>query len=129
MIFEQVRVPVSNTLGKIGAGMSVILSNFNHERWMVTATSIAAQRLVVEESLKLVILSGVLLSLTLLPPPRWTSQRIVFGKPLTAQAVIRAKLANMISRIETCQNWFESVTYQMNNVCRDSISPTRHYAF
>jgi len=50
----QVRVPVSNTLGKIGGGMAVILSNFNHERWMVTATSISAQRLVVEESLKCV---------------------------------------------------------------------------
>lgn len=34
--------------------MSVILSNFNHERWMVTATSIAAQRLVVEECFKFV---------------------------------------------------------------------------
>ena len=47
-------MPVSNTLGEIGAGMSVILSNFNHERWMVTATSIAAQRMVVEECLKFV---------------------------------------------------------------------------
>jgi len=50
--FDKVRVPISNTLGKIGAGMSVILSNFNHERWMVCATSISAQRLIVEESLK-----------------------------------------------------------------------------
>ena len=48
----QVRVPVGNTLGKVGAGMSVILSNFNHERWMVCATSVAAQRLIVEECLK-----------------------------------------------------------------------------
>jgi len=98
IIFDNVRVPVSNTLGKIGAGMSVILSNFNHERWMVTATSIAAQRLVVEECLK------------------WVTQRIVFGKPLASQPVIRFKLAKLISRIETCQNWFESVTYQMTNM-------------
>ncbi|KIM45769.1 hypothetical protein M413DRAFT_440807 [Hebeloma cylindrosporum] len=96
--FDKVRVPVSNTLGKIGAGMSVILSNFNHERWMVCATSISAQRLIVEESLK------------------WSTQRIVFGKPLTNQAVIRAKLASMISRVESCQNWFESITYQMNKM-------------
>ena len=47
---------------------------------------------------------------------RWSTQRIVFGKPLTSQAVIRAKLASMISRVEACQNWFESITYQMNNV-------------
>ncbi|KAJ3505689.1 hypothetical protein NLJ89_g7288 [Agrocybe chaxingu] len=96
--FDKVRVPVANTLGKIGGGMSVILSNFNHERWMVTATSIAAQRLAVEECMK------------------WSTQRIVFGKPLNSQAVIRAKLANMICRIESCQNWWESVTHQMNNM-------------
>jgi alkylation response protein AidB-like acyl-CoA dehydrogenase len=47
---------------------------------------------------------------------RWATQRIVFGKPLASQPVIRFKLAKLISRIETCQNWFESVTYQMNNV-------------
>lgn len=47
---------------------------------------------------------------------RWATQRIVFGKPLAAQPVIRSKLAKLISRIESCQNWFESVTYQMNNV-------------
>ena len=41
---------------------------------------------------------------------------MVFGKPLNAQAVIRAKLANMISRVESGQNWLESITYQMNNV-------------
>ncbi|KAF8803918.1 peroxisomal acyl-CoA-dehydrogenase [Phlegmacium glaucopus] len=96
--FDKVRVPVANTLGKIGNGMQVILSNFNHERWMVVATSISAQRLIVEECLK------------------WSTQRIVFGKPLTSQAVIRAKLASMISRVEACQNWFESTTYQMNNM-------------
>lgn len=29
--FDQVRVPIGNTLGTIGKGMAVILSNFNHE--------------------------------------------------------------------------------------------------
>jgi len=87
--------------------MSVILSNFNHERWMVTATSISAQRLAVEESLK------------------WASQRVVFGKPLHAQPVIRAKLASMIARVESCQNWWESVTFQMNNVGSSFSGPIK----
>ncbi|KAF5371965.1 hypothetical protein D9615_008065 [Tricholomella constricta] len=104
VIFDKVRVPVSHTLGKVGNGMQVILSNFNHERWMVVATSISAQRLVVEECLK------------------WSNQRMVFGKPLTAQAVIRAKLAAMISRVEACQNWYESVTYQMNQMSYNEMS-------
>jgi alkylation response protein AidB-like acyl-CoA dehydrogenase len=96
--FDKARVPVANTLGQVGKGMSIVLSNFNHERWMVTATSLGAQRLVVEECLK------------------WTNQRIAFEKPLHAQAVVRAKLAAMISRVEACQTWVENITYQMNNM-------------
>ncbi|KDQ28823.1 hypothetical protein PLEOSDRAFT_1038031 [Pleurotus ostreatus PC15] len=101
VVFNKVRVPVANTLGKVGAGMSVILTNFNHERWMVVCTSLAAQRLVVEE---------------------WSSQRYVFGKPLHSQAVIRAKLGQMISRVEACQNWVESITHQMNNMTYNEMS-------
>jgi hypothetical protein len=37
--------------------MSVILSNFNHERWMVTGSSMGSQRMVVEECLKSVVLA------------------------------------------------------------------------
>ncbi|OJA17920.1 hypothetical protein AZE42_03490 [Rhizopogon vesiculosus] len=96
--FDKARVPVANTLGQVGKGLSVILSNFNHERWMVTATSLGAQRVVVDECLK------------------WTNQRIAFGKPLHAQSVIRAKLAAMISRVEACQAWVENITLQMNNM-------------
>lgn len=49
-------------------------------------------------------------------PPRWANQRQVFGKPLHSQAVIRAKLAAMISRVESAQNWIESITYQMTHM-------------
>lgn len=101
--FDKVRVPISNTLGKVGAGMSVILTNFNHERWMITGSSLASQRMVVEECLK------------------WAHQRKVFGKPLDSQAVIRHKLGHMISRIEACQNWVENITHQMNNVCKFTL--------
>ncbi|KAF8841294.1 acyl-CoA dehydrogenase NM domain-like protein [Paxillus ammoniavirescens] len=96
--FDGARVPVSHMLGKVGQGLQVILSNFNHERWMVAATSLGAQRLIVEECLK------------------WTNQRIAFKKPLHSQAVIRAKLALMIERVEACQAWIENITHQMNNM-------------
>ncbi|KAG6332735.1 hypothetical protein ID866_6351, partial [Astraeus odoratus] len=96
--FSRTRVPVSHTLGSVGQGLRIILSNFNHERWMVVGTSLGAQRLVVEECLK------------------WTNQRIAFGKPLSAQAGIRSRLALMIERVEACQSWVENITYQMNNM-------------
>jgi alkylation response protein AidB-like acyl-CoA dehydrogenase len=75
-----------------------MLSNFNHERWVMICSSARSQRLIVEECLK------------------WTTQRKAFGKPLHSQAVIRSKLAAMISRVESVQHWLESVTYQMNKM-------------
>lgn len=47
---------------------------------------------------------------------KWTTQRKVFGKPLHSQAVIRSKLAGMISRAEAVQSWLENITYQMCNM-------------
>lgn len=96
--FENVKVPVENTLGPEGKGIFVILSNFNHERWVMCCGSARSQRVIVDECL------------------RWTSQRKAFGKPLHSQAVIRAKLALMIQRAESTQNWLESITHQMNNM-------------
>ncbi|GLB40181.1 putative acyl-CoA dehydrogenase, C-terminal domain [Lyophyllum shimeji] len=96
--FDDVFVPYENTLGPDNGGLQVILSNFNHERWGMACGSIGAQRYVVEECLK------------------WATQRQVFGKPLTSQAVIRSKLAAMIARVESAQNWIENVTYQMTHM-------------
>lgn len=47
---------------------------------------------------------------------RWVNQRKAFGKPLSSLAVIRSKLAGMISRAESVQSWLENITYQMNNM-------------
>ena len=96
--FDNVKVPVENTLGEEGGGIFVMLSNFNHERWVMCCNSARAQRSVVEECLL------------------WISQRKAFGKPLSSQAVIRNKLAAMIARVESTQAWCENVTYQMCNM-------------
>lgn len=96
--FDNVKVPIENTLGPEGSGIFVMLSNFNHERWVMCCSSARSQRLIVEECLL------------------WTTQRKAFGKPLHSQAVIRSKLAAMIARVESTQNWLENLTYQMNNM-------------
>ena len=100
--------------------MSVILSNFNHERWLILSMSLSTQRLIVEECLKYVALS--LCEHLFLISCRWSQQRRAFGKPLSSQAVVRAKLAQMIARVESAQNWLENVTHQMNNVRLFQIS-------
>ena len=71
--FDNVKVPAENLLGKEHEGFQVILGNFNHERWMMCGAIIRQSRLVVEECLK------------------WSNQRLVFGKRLIDQPVIRQK--------------------------------------
>ncbi|KAI1159248.1 acyl-CoA dehydrogenase-like protein [Nemania serpens] len=96
--FDNVKVPVENLLGEENKGIYVILSNFNHERWSMACASVRMSRTVVEECLK------------------WSHQRIVFGKRLIDQPVIRQKLAKMIALVEANQAWLETITYQMCNM-------------
>jgi len=74
------------------------MSNFNHERWGMAAMVSRWCRTITEECLK------------------WCNQRIVFGKKLIEQAVVRSQLARMISLTEAMQAWLESVTDQMNQM-------------
>lgn len=69
--FDNVKVPVENLLGEENKGIHVILSNFNHERWMMCTATVRSIRTIVEECLK------------------WSNQRLVFGQRLIDQAVIR----------------------------------------
>ena len=71
--FDNVKVPVNHLLGEEDKGFQVIMSNFNHERFMMTCAVIRQSRSVVEECLK------------------WCNQRIVFGKRLIEQPAIRQK--------------------------------------
>ena len=47
---------------------------------------------------------------------KWSNQRIVFGKPLISQPVIRQKLAKIIALTEAHQAWLEQITHQMCNM-------------
>ena len=96
--YENVMVPVSNLLGYEGEGFKLVMHNFNHERWYIVAGANRASRLVVEECFK------------------WATQRMVFGKPLIEQPVIRQKLAKLVSQVEGVQTWLEAVTYQMQHM-------------
>jgi alkylation response protein AidB-like acyl-CoA dehydrogenase/predicted heme/steroid binding protein len=96
--FDNVKVPVENLLGKEGKGIYVILSNFNHERWVMCCGSCAGSRFIVEECFK------------------WAHQRKVFGKALIEQPVIRQKFAHMFAKIEATQTLLEHITYQMNHM-------------
>ena len=93
--FDNVKVPKKYLIGEDGLGIYYILSNFNHERWVMCCATIRAARAVCEECML------------------WINQRKVFGKPLYSQAVVRQRLAQAISLVEAAQNWLENVTFQM----------------
>lgn len=69
--FDNVKVPVENLLGEQDLGFQIIMSNFNHERWLIACGVSAACRSVVDLCF------------------RWAHQRVAFGKPLIKQPVIR----------------------------------------
>jgi alkylation response protein AidB-like acyl-CoA dehydrogenase/cytochrome b involved in lipid metabolism len=102
--YENVRVPKEYLLGKEGKGFMYVMHNFNHERWYIVAGTNAANRLILSECFK------------------WSNQRMVFGKKLIEQPVIRAKLATMTAQIEAVQAWMEQITYQMNVLSHEEQS-------
>ncbi|TKA50532.1 hypothetical protein B0A53_06110 [Rhodotorula sp. CCFEE 5036] len=98
VFFEGVKVPVENVLGGVGNGLKVILSNFNHERWVICVRIARYNRLIYEETFK------------------WAHLRMSAGKRLIDNAVVRAKFAKMIAKIDAGQTWLEHITYQMTKL-------------
>jgi alkylation response protein AidB-like acyl-CoA dehydrogenase len=73
VLFDQVKVPIEYLLGVENDGLKVILSNFNHERWVILCRIARNSRTIYEECFK------------------WSHLRLVAGKPLIEQPVIRSK--------------------------------------
>lgn len=112
--FEDVKVPVGNVLGRENKGFPVIMANFNGERAGIAIQANRFARVCIEESMSA--------SCLLIPrerayspsPPligpraEYANKRKTFGKKLIDHPVIRAKLANMVQRVEATHAWLES---------------------
>ena len=83
--FDEVKVPVTNLIGRENQGFKVIMSNFNHERIGVITQAVRFSRVCFEEAIK------------------WSFERETFGVKLFKHAVIRNKLAQMASRTKAAQ--------------------------
>jgi len=95
LIMEDIVVPKKNVFLGENKGFQIIMSNFNHERWMICVQLLSRARMVVEESFK------------------WSMQRKVFGNKLTEQPVIREKLGQMFSALEQATALSYEVTHAM----------------
>jgi len=94
---HNVKVPKKNLIGMEGMGFLYIVTNFNHERWVISVGALRKCRICFQQSIK------------------YALKRRTFKKRLVDHQVIRLKLAEMSRQIEALQDFVERTTYQFNN--------------
>ena len=92
--FKNVRVPKSNLISDENKGWSVIMNNFNHERFMMSVHMNRYSRICIVESIK------------------WARKRKTFNNKLINYQVIRHKIINMIRRVEATHALLENIAYR-----------------
>lgn len=103
MVFlDDVVVPVRNLIGKENQGFKMIVKNFNHERFIIACQYCRMARLAYEEAIKYALV------------------RRTFGKRLVDHQIIRAKLGEMASKVQTLYANMERVAFQFSNGIPDT---------
>ncbi len=82
LLFEDVRVPVSNTIGEIGCGFQQQMSQFQDERLIAAYMVCGSMRKAIDRTIE------------------YLRERDAFGKPLLANQYIQYKLAELIAEID-----------------------------
>ena len=77
LFFEDVRVPVSNTIGEIGRGFQQQMMQFQDERLVACVSSVASSEHLWEETRS------------------WAQERVLFGKPLAKMQNTQFKMVEM----------------------------------
>ncbi len=85
LIFEDCPVPKVNLVGEENAGFYYIMQNFAWERLIMALGAVSGAQVAMEEAIG------------------YARQRVQFGRPLTKFQVIRHKIADMASLIETAR--------------------------
>ncbi|ORY78465.1 acyl-CoA dehydrogenase/oxidase [Leucosporidium creatinivorum] len=97
---EDVLVPFDNLIGKEGQGFKMVMTNFLHERLVLSIQSNRMARVCLEDAYE------------------YASTRKTFGKRLLDQPVIRAKLSDMAQIIERNHAWLEQLAYHTTQVSK-----------
>lgn len=92
---DDVKVPVSHLVGKEGDGMHIIMTNFNHERLVITLGTIRQARVALSTAFQ------------------YCLKREAFGKKLMDQPVVRNRLARAGSELETLYAFAEQILYYL----------------
>jgi citronellyl-CoA dehydrogenase len=81
LFFDDVRVPVSNTIGEVGRGFHQQMMQFQDERLVVCVSTISSAWYVWEQTRE------------------WAEQRILFGRPLAKMQVTQFKFVEMLTQL------------------------------
>jgi citronellyl-CoA dehydrogenase len=81
LFFEDVRVPVANTIGDIGRGFQQQMMQFQDERLVACVSSVAGSQRLWERT------------------KEYCEQRVLFGKPLSKMQVTQFKFVEMLTQI------------------------------
>ncbi|KAI3635816.1 hypothetical protein MIR68_006454 [Amoeboaphelidium protococcarum] len=101
VIFDQVKVPVENLIGKENNGFKYVMYNFNHERLSGIIHAVRFSRECFHDAIK------------------HAHQREAFGKKLIDNQVVRYKLSNMAKMIEATQGWLNDLVWQIKTMPKE----------
>lgn len=93
--FDACRVPVSNLIGPENMGFLVIMQNFNMERFFLAASCYGFAKACYDDTLA------------------WAQDRKTFGKRLIDHQVVRHKLVDMATQLQTTRTLLEDTAWKM----------------
>lgn len=100
--FDNVKVHKKYLVGEVNQGFKLVMENFNHERFVLGATSNRYARVCLEDAIT------------------YARKRKTFNKRLVDHQVIRHKIAEMAMKVEAGQALIEQIAYQFNQKVPDT---------
>lgn len=103
LFFDDIRVPAENLIGKSGEGFIIQMKQFQHERFFALPGTYVGARDMIDMTVK------------------YIQERIVFGKPLIKNQVLRHRLVDWITEIEC----LKQLTYHIVRMKVKGLDVTR----
>jgi alkylation response protein AidB-like acyl-CoA dehydrogenase len=109
VIFQNVKVPITNVLGEVGKGHIVALNTLNIGRYKLGAICMGVSKVILSEALK------------------YAKTRVQFGKPICEFGLIKHKLAEMVVKIFVNESMIYRTAGLLDQAL-ESIDPTQDTA-
>lgn len=90
LVFDEVRVPISNTIGEVGRGFQQQMAQFQDERLIGAYMAVASMRKALDRT------------------KEYLQQRDAFGKPLLANQYLQYRLAELYADVDVMQTFCRS---------------------